>query len=207
MSMDASQPFSRSRWNSNTNQILFRIPFGPVLKYKGEEFNGKITDDFHLHQILVPAVEIAQAVRREASPLTASPTHNQFNITGDLFVYTRGKRERGFIWVIIEDKTSSVFAKHGRELLPLIQHDTFQFSQPHGMDGAPAEMPMLIRIWGQMVMYDAYIANVLSPIGVHYIRRQLDSNELVVPRLYDNLDGRTLCLILDVCEPGDQLAA
>jgi hypothetical protein len=59
-------------------------------------------------------------------------------------------------------------------------------------------------------MYDAYFAKVFSPIGVLYIRRQLDSNELVVSRLYDNLDGevsRTLCLILDACEQGDQRAA
>ncbi|KAJ7711151.1 hypothetical protein B0H14DRAFT_2645879 [Mycena olivaceomarginata] len=136
--VDERQPAFQSlaveqQYKSNILSHLLRSR----IEIQGEEFNEKITDDFHLHQILVPAVEITQAVRREASPLTASPAHNQSYITGNLFVYTKGKREQGFIWVVIEDKTSSVFAKHGREFLELIQHDTFPFPQPHEMDGAP----------------------------------------------------------------------
>ncbi|KAK7041361.1 hypothetical protein R3P38DRAFT_3453826, partial [Favolaschia claudopus] len=192
------------RYKSNILSHLLRSR----IEIQGEDFNEKITDDFHLHQILVPAVELAQAIRPEADPITASPA-NQANITGDLFVYTKGKRERGYIWVAIEDKTSSVFAKHQDEFLGLIHVDPFPFPKPSEMDSAPAGVRMWIQIWGQMVTYDAYFAKVFSPIGVLYIQRQSNSDELLVSRLYDNLDGevsRTLNLILEACEQGDRIA-
>ncbi|KAJ7212503.1 hypothetical protein GGX14DRAFT_393406 [Mycena pura] len=154
---------------------------------QGEEVNEKITDDFHLLQNLLPAVDIAQAVH--GASLAASPAYSQSRATGDLIVYADGKREPGFISVVIEDKTASVFSKHKSKFMELITHRPFPFPPRNEMESAPSEMRIWIQIWGQMLTYHAYFAKVFSPIGVLYIRRELNSNELVASRLYDNLDG------------------
>ncbi|KAF7334847.1 hypothetical protein MSAN_02361000 [Mycena sanguinolenta] len=141
------------------------------------ELTEGATDEFHLTQILRPAVAVAAMTVQDEQRLEL---------------------------VSIEDKRLEVFSAHCAEFCGYGAEDKFPWPEDAEFETAKAGMRMWIQVWGQMEAYHVNYAKVFSVHGVIHIRRsETRRDELIFSRTYTCLDGevtRSVCLILEARE-------
>ncbi|KAF8146130.1 hypothetical protein K438DRAFT_1870417 [Mycena galopus ATCC 62051] len=167
------------------------------------ELTEGATDEFHMAQILHPAVNVAKGMLNDKH-LSVGYPRMQNSTQGDLFVYTAMTvaDEERLELVSIENKRLEVFRAHCDEFCSYGAEGKFPWPEDAGaFANATAGKRMWIQVWGQMEEYNVNYAKIFSIHGVIHVRRSdARRDELIFSRTYTCLDGevtRSVCLILE----------